>query len=99
MSTLAAWCTASTAMSAPELPQPTTSTRWPVNTDGERYCEECSTVPANSPGSCGSRGVCRVPEATSRPSKTRVRCSPSCSVTSSQPASCGRAETTRVPSS
>ena len=32
MSTEAAWCTASTAMSQPELPAPMISTRLPANT-------------------------------------------------------------------
>ena len=53
----------STAMSQPELPDPTTSTRDPATSSGDRYVAECSWRPVN-PGRLGWAGSCRWPFAT-----------------------------------
>ena len=49
----------SSAISAPELPQPTTSVRLPANGAGSRYADECAARPPNAsaPGSVGTKGT------------------------------------------
>jgi hypothetical protein len=52
------------AISMPDEPEPTTSTRFPAYGTGFRYSEECSSSPVNSPGQSGRDGVCIIPVAT-----------------------------------
>jgi hypothetical protein len=54
----------SCAISMPDEPEPTTSTRRPSYAAGLRYSEECRTSPVNSPGHTGMDGVCIIPVAT-----------------------------------
>jgi hypothetical protein len=63
---------------AAEFPPPTTSTRIPANSPGDRYWAACSCRPANSsaPGYVGQNGRDHVPSRTPAPGPgTRPRSS------------------------
>jgi len=56
----------SLAISAPEFPTPTTSTRRPAYPSGRRYATLCAIRPAkrSCPGKCGVLGLATIPVAT-----------------------------------
>lgn len=74
--------TRSTAISAPVLPTPTTSTSCPAYGFGSRYAAACSSSPVyeSAPGQSGSAGVWLYPVATTTAPAASIRPPEACRV-------------------